>query len=73
MNKYIWKLLFIIFLSLAFDLFMDAWNSLAPVRCNGPDGYRENCLDEEEWEEYYNEELKNRDLDVESKFFYRMN
>ena len=30
------------------------------VSCNGPDGHRENCLDEKEWEEYYNKVLKDR-------------
>ncbi len=61
MDKNIWKALFAISFNLAFvGLLIYACNSPAPVPCNGPDGYRENCLDEKEWEEYYDKVLKDR-------------
>ena len=55
------KLLFVICFNLAFvGVLIYAFNSPAPTPCNGPDGHRENCLDEKEWEEYCNKVLKSR-------------
>ena len=32
----------------------------SPFPCDGPNDTRENCLNEQEWEDYYNKVLKDR-------------
>ena len=61
MDKNIWKVLFpILFNGVIFGFIIYACVAPEPFPCDGPDDPRENCLDEKEWEEYYNKVLKNR-------------
>ena len=56
-----WKPLIPIFVNVAvFGYLIYACVSPGPFPCDGPDDPRENCLDEKEWEEYYNKVLKDR-------------
>ena len=56
-----WKFFIPIFVNVAvFGFLIYACVSPQPFPCDGQDDPRENCLDEKEWEEYYNKVLKDR-------------